>query len=162
MATIPLVDQERQARTAWLDAHRALQVAAAELDEAKGRVGSNETDRKTKRSKSTEQEYEIWFEELRVAEATYSEARAHEQRTEKILNCLREEVQRETADVHMRAADRFFEAVTISDTTAQRYAVMPGNYTTHAEFRARYPTATGNGIKRATVSADDSADELPF
>jgi hypothetical protein len=125
-------------------------------------VGGNEADRKKQAASMPSDEYAGYVLHLADAEKEKAAAVAHLERTEKALNVLRELYAGEVADKHLQAANRTHEAMTIADTTAMRYQSMPGNYTTYAEFRARYGAPAGNGIKRATVDADDSADSLPF
>jgi hypothetical protein len=158
--TIPLIDQVRQALDMFTAAHVDAEGKIAAAATLKLTVGGNEADRKKQAASMPTEEYQGYVLHLADAEREKAAAVAHLERTEKALNVLRELLNHEAEQTRLRAADRQFEAMTIADTTAQRYAVMPGNYTTHAEFRSRYPT-TGNGIKRATVAADDESD-LPF
>lgn len=161
--TIPLTEQVRQALATFLQAHESAEVAAAVYYDAKRRAGSNEKERTKICADVGDEHYALYLMDLTATESAHKAAVAHLERTEKELNVLRELLNHEAEQTRLRAADRYHEAMTIADLTAQRYAVMPGNYTTHAEFRARYATPAGNGIKRATTTIDDSdASELPF
>lgn len=152
------ITQVRQAlehfTAAHVDAERKIAAAAT----LKLTVGSNEADRKRQAASMPAEEYAGYVLHLAEAEKEKAAAVAHVERTEKALNVLRELLQRETADVQQRAADRTFEAMTIADTTAQRYVMMPGNHRVPAEIRAHV-----NGLKPVAVPAGDVDDsDLPF
>lgn len=161
----PLTEQVRQALATFDDAHNAAEVAAARYGDFKRLVGSNDAERKERKAATPPDEYNDYCIQLAQAERTHKEAAAHVERVEKNLNVLREmhtrEMDRATAELNLRVADRQFEAMKLAHETALIYQGMPGNYTTHAEFRARYATPAGNGVKRATVAVDDESD-LPF
>jgi 16S rRNA G1207 methylase RsmC len=154
-------DQVREALIAFHTAHLNAEDKIAAAATLKAAVGSNETERKIQKAATPADEYAGYVAHLVDAERVKQSAVAHLERAEKALNVLRELYAGEVADKHLQAANRQFEAMTIADKTAETYRQMPGNYTTHAEFRARYPVPTTSGIKRATVAQDDGS-ELPF
>lgn len=157
-----LTEQVRAALEQFIAAHVDAEGKIAAAATLKLSVGGNEADRKKQAASMDAAEYAGYVLHLAEAEKEKQAAVALVERTEKALNVLRELLQRETAEIHMRAADRQFEAMTLADTTAMRYQAMPGNYTTHAEFRARYP-ATGKTVKLAPIAADDDDEEnKPF
>lgn len=165
-----LLEQVRQARATFDEAHITAETAIARHADLKTKVGGNESERKTAKANTPEDVYAGYLTDYAAAELDKIAKVAHLERVEKNLNTLREELQRETADVMSRASDRqfeaaalliksydrLFEAVSISDTTAQRYLMMSGNKTTFAEMRAR-----ANNLKPVTVPPDDDSD-LPF
>lgn len=155
MVDISFKEQVQQAEAAYLEAHiNATDAAAAYLD-LKRKIGNNEAERKERKSATPDDVYAGYLSGLPAVEDVKNATAAILERADKALKVARELYQGEVAATQERAANRYHEAVSIADTTALRYAVMPGNYTTHAEFRTRYPS------KKDTAAAVPES-ELPF
>lgn len=112
-----ILEQLREARAAFDQAHRTHEDAAAAYLDLKRRIGSNEAERKAQKATTPEAEYASCVALMPQVEDDKLAAAAHLERTEKTLNVLREELQHETATINRAWAE-------IADTTAQRYAML--------------------------------------
>lgn len=110
-------EQVHQALDAYLDAHVKATDAAAACFSLKSIVGGNETERKAAKAKMSEDEYAAYLEQYNEAELVKVHASAAAERSEKILNTLRELLNSETAETQRAWAE-------IADRTAMRYAAL--------------------------------------
>lgn len=117
MTTESILAQVREARAIYNQAHVAAETAAARYADLKTKVGSNEADRKTAKANTPEDVYAGYLTDYAAAELDKIAASAASERAQKNYDGLREELQRETADVNRAWAE-------IADRTAQTYATL--------------------------------------
>lgn len=110
-------EQVHEALEAWLEAQQGATNAAAAYAELKSIVGGNEAERKAQQAKTPAEEYELYRMHFADAERAKSITAAAAERSEKVLNVLREVLQAETADTNRATAE-------LAARTADRYAAL--------------------------------------
>lgn len=131
----PLAEQVRAALDSWTEIHEHAEAAAAAYGETKRLVGSNETERKERKSNTPPDDYAMYLVDLVQHEQEHKAAAAAVERAEKSLNTLRELLSHETAQIEAATAVQWAH---IADQEAR----TAGSRTTMLEIRARYPQRT--------------------